>query len=135
LIGIDLVDALTSPDIEFADLDEVGGKAGYLMFVAPLMIMPLTLVVALLLTRRQFAVAAPRRTYRRLGLLVGLTLLLSALTYVFLGYLARAGFSPRPSLVDLLADLPTRYIPTGYLFLNTASFLPVGPVASTVYDY
>jgi phosphatidylglycerol lysyltransferase len=135
LIGIDLVDALITPDIEFADLDELGGKAGYLMFVAPLMIMPIMLVTALVLGRRHFDVAAPIRTYRRLGLVVGGTLLLTALADVFVGYLVRAEYRPAPSLVDLLADLPTRYIPTGYLFLNTASFLPVGPVASTLYDY
>ena len=135
LIGIDLVDALTSPDLEFADLDELGGKVGYLMFVAPLMIQPLALSVALLLTRRHFDVAAPRRTYRRFWLLVGLTLLLTALTDVVVGYLARAEYTPAPQLGDLLADLPARFIPTGYLFLDTASFLPVGPVATTLYDY
>jgi lysylphosphatidylglycerol synthetase-like protein (DUF2156 family) len=135
LIGIDLVDALSSPDSEFADLDQLGGKAGYLMFVAPLMIQPMVLAAALLLTRRHFDVAAPRETYRRFWLLVGITLLLSALTYVLVGYLARNEFSPAPQLGALLVDLPTRFIPTGYLFLNTASFLPVGPVASTLYDY
>jgi phosphatidylglycerol lysyltransferase len=135
LIGVDIVDALTSPDIEFSDLDELGGKAGYLMFVAPLMIQPLAVATALVLTRRHFDVAAPRATYRRFWLLVGLTLLLTALTDVSAGYLVRAEFSPTPSLTDLLADLPARFIPTGYLFLDTASFLPVGPIASTVYDY
>src|SRR2546429_7958134 len=99
------------------------------MFAARFMTHPLARPAALLLARRHFDVAAPRETYRRLGLLVGLTLLLTALTDVFVGYLARAEYSPMPSLGNLLIDLPTRYIPTGYLFLNTASFLPVGPVA------
>lgn len=135
LIGLDIIDALTSPDVEFSDLDELGGKAGYLMFVAPLMIQPLAVATALILTRRHFDVAAPRATYRRFWLLGGLTLLLTALTDVFVGYLFRHEYSPAPSLTSLLADLPARFIPTGYLFLDTASFLPVGPVASTLYDY
>lgn len=135
LIGFDIVDALTSPDSEFADLDELGGKAGYLMFVVPLLIQPLALGAALLLTRRHFDVAAPMRTYRRFWLLAGLTLLVTASADVLVGYLARAEFSPEPGWGDLLADLPARFIPTGYLFLDTASFLPVGPIASAVYDY
>jgi lysylphosphatidylglycerol synthetase-like protein (DUF2156 family) len=135
LIGLDIVDALTSPDVEFSDLDELGGKAGYLMFVAPLMIQPLAIAIALLLARRHFDVAAPRETYRRFWLLGGLTLLLTAVTDVFLGYIVRTEYTPAPGLGDLLADLPARFIPTGYLFLDTASFLPVGPVASTLYDY
>jgi len=77
LIGIDLVDAL-SPDSEFADLDQLGGKAGYLMFVGaaddssrwpwpP----------RCCWTRRHFDVAAARQTYRRSGCWSVSTLLLT----------------------------------------------------------
>jgi phosphatidylglycerol lysyltransferase len=135
LIGLDLLDALSTPDSEFADLSDYGGKAGYLMFVAPLILQPVSIAVMLGCLRRHFDVSAPRPTYLRFWQLVGVTLLVTALTDVLLGYLARGEYSPAPSFGALLADLPARYVPVGYLFLDTASFLPVGPVASALYDY
>jgi lysylphosphatidylglycerol synthetase-like protein (DUF2156 family) len=135
LMGIEFLDAVVSPASDFDDLPDWGGKTGYLLFLTPMLLQPLAVAVVLLLTRHQFEVSAPRRTYRTFWLLVGATLLVTSTLDVLGGYLVRGQYSPSPGLVQLLADLPARFIPPGYLFLDTASFLPVGPLASILYDY
>jgi len=57
------------------------------------------------------------------------------MTYVFVGYVRADRVQPGAPARCPARRSPARFIPTGYLFLDTASFLPVGPVASTLYDY
>jgi lysylphosphatidylglycerol synthetase-like protein (DUF2156 family) len=47
----------------------------------------------------------------------------------------RNGFAPRVRLVDLLVDLPERFIPVGFLHLEPLHFVPIEPATRILYDW
>lgn len=96
---------------------------------------PLAITAVLLLTRKHFTVRLPRhaiRTFWRFTL--GSIGLLSAL-YVFGGYLVRDQFTPQPGFLQLLADLPTRFLPPGYLGLVPLQFKANGFAGTLLFEY
>ncbi|GAA2554166.1 hypothetical protein GCM10010210_29500 [Pseudonocardia hydrocarbonoxydans] len=103
--------------------------------MATSVLQPLAVVALLLVTRHRFRVLAPARAYRGwsravLGTLVGVSVL-----YILLGYLLRNRFDPVPDLVDLLLDLPTRFLPPGYFGEIEIAFLPVDTPATVLYEW
>jgi len=118
---------------------------GYLYFSAaglgdvipniPPMLLPFAVCGLLLVTRHVFTVTAPQRTYRRLAAGLLGTFLATSAVYVGVGYLDRVHFKPVPDLAALISDLPSRYLPPGYILLADIDFLPTGGVASLVWEY
>lgn len=102
--------------------------------VVPLL-QPVFVAGLLLVYRRKFDVRAPRGAYRRLVLAVTSVLGLSAATYVVGGYLVRGQFDPSPTLVQIIADLPSRYAPPGYLGELPITFLPQRGAAVVLYGW
>ncbi|WP_156213236.1 phosphatidylglycerol lysyltransferase domain-containing protein [Lentzea aerocolonigenes] len=96
---------------------------------------PLVIAVVLLLTRKHFTVKLPRHAIRKFWrFTLGSIGLLSAL-YVLGGYLVRDQFSPVPGFAQLLADLPTRFLPPGYLGAVPLRFKADGFVATVLFEY
>jgi lysylphosphatidylglycerol synthetase-like protein (DUF2156 family) len=114
-----------------------GGLSGTQTLLGILLPLTLPLLVAglLLATRGSFGVRAPRGTYRTLGFIVGGTLLLIGGIYVIGGYLVRDQFDRPPTLGQLLAHFPIRFIPPGYLGEIEPLFLPVGHAATVLYEW
>jgi lysylphosphatidylglycerol synthetase-like protein (DUF2156 family) len=99
------------------------------------MLAPLAITVVLLLTRKHFAVRLPRHAVRKFWrFTLGSVALLSAL-YVFGGYLVRDQFAPEPGFAALLADLPTRFLPPGYLDLVPLRFSAEGFIGALLFEY
>jgi lysylphosphatidylglycerol synthetase-like protein (DUF2156 family)/membrane associated rhomboid family serine protease len=95
----------------------------------------LAITVVLLLTRKHFTVRLPRHAIRKFWrFTLGSIGLLSAL-YVLGGYLVRDQFSPEPGIAGLLADLPTRFFPPGYLGLMPLRFKADGFVGTLLFEY
>ncbi|NEG56073.1 DUF2156 domain-containing protein [Bifidobacterium sp. SMA15] len=95
---------------------------------------PLVFAVALVVGMRRFPV---RVGWRRLaGGVAACVLVLLACTAVYLLYgLARPGdFAPRADAADLLAELPGRFLPIGFLSHVRLAFVPATPLASIVYQ-
>ncbi len=95
---------------------------------------PLVVAALLVAHRRRFTLTAPARAYRGWVATVTGTLLFTATVYLVGGYLLRAQFSPQPDWADLLADLPTRFLPPGYLGEVDIAFLPTAPAATVLYE-
>ncbi len=101
--------------------------------LAASVLVPIAIAVLMIVNRRHFSVTASRRAVRLyLGTIVGTLLGLSAL-YVGVGFLVRDRFHPHVNLVDLLADLPERYVPIGFLRIEKLAFLPTDPLSGTLY--
>jgi phosphatidylglycerol lysyltransferase len=99
------------------------------------MLAPLAITVVLLLTRKHFAVRLPRHAVRKFWrFTAGSIGLLSAL-YVFGWYLFRDQFTPEPGFTELLADLPTRFLPPGYLDLVPLQFSAKGFIGTLLFEY
>jgi lysylphosphatidylglycerol synthetase-like protein (DUF2156 family) len=82
--------------------------------VAPL-VAPLAVLTVLLMTRARFGVRAAPGSVRRWTLTAAGALALLAVGYVLIGSVVGDGWAGRPSVFELLADLPRRMLPPGYL--------------------
>ncbi|MGT2426815.1 phosphatidylglycerol lysyltransferase domain-containing protein [Amnibacterium kyonggiense] len=92
-------------------------------------LVPLALVVGVLVGRRHLTALPSRQAMLVAGLLFGGAVVASAVLYVGVGTLVRTQFRPVPSVVDLLLELPQRYVPVGFLRFRRLDFVPVGPMA------
>ncbi|MGB6182159.1 MAG: DUF2156 domain-containing protein [Rhodococcus sp. (in: high G+C Gram-positive bacteria)] len=132
--------ALANYLIRFADLDNGDtlyyGVAGATLYrTAVPFVVPIAVLVLLVLTRRNFDVAAPAGTYRRVGtVMVGATVVLAAL-YVAVGTILSSSFDGNPSLPTILADFPQRLVPPVLLQWFDPPFLPVTGVATLLYEW
>ncbi len=96
---------------------------------------PIGMVALLLVTRHRFPVRAPRGSYRVWTSVIATALAAtSGLYLVGVGLLA-AQFTPRPQFFDALADLPTRFLPPGYLGEVETTFTPLRPAATALYEW
>ncbi|MGW4210041.1 phosphatidylglycerol lysyltransferase domain-containing protein [Lentzea sp. NPDC004789] len=120
--------------VEAARIPDAGAGEMAFSFGVP-MLAPLAITIVLLLTRKHFAVRLPRHAVRKFWrFTVGSVALLSAL-YVFGGYLVRDQFTPEPGFAQLLADLPTRFLPPGYLDLVPLQFSAEGFAGTLLFEY
>jgi phosphatidylglycerol lysyltransferase len=96
-------------------------------------LVPAAIAVLVLVNRSHFSVRASARSVRLyLGSIVIALLGLSAL-YLGVGTLVRDRFHPQVTFVDLLADLPERFVPIGFLRIERLVFLPNDPITQTLY--
>ncbi len=131
------VDVLTRPDQQLL-LDGIVGPAPAVRPVLALLLppaVPLALAALLVLARARFAVTAPPGTYRRLLLACGLTLAVVSAAFVGGGAALHGGFDQPVTIEALLAELPRRFLPPGYLGLVDPAFLPDGPVATVLFEW
>ena len=96
---------------------------------------PLFVLILLIATRRYFDVAAPAKTYRRLGAAIVTLLAVLAVIYVGGGMLARHGFDREPTVTMLLADFPQRLVPPVYLQLIDPRLLPVDIESTLLFEW
>jgi len=95
-------------------------------------LLPLGMVVVLLATRRHFPLATPVRRFW--GVAAGGFVGLGAV-YVLGGMLVRSEFVPQPGFADLVADLPARFLPPGYLGLVSMPYRPDDLIAAVLFQY
>ncbi|MEO6943806.1 MAG: phosphatidylglycerol lysyltransferase domain-containing protein, partial [Lacisediminihabitans sp.] len=97
--------------------------------------LPLLLAVLVAANLRHFTVRMPRLLIARVVVtVVGAFVALSGL-YVVVGLLLRGQFHPAATISALLADLPERFIPIGFLRLESLTLVPVGAGARFVYEW
>ena len=114
----------------FAALARHGAVAACVANVLP----PAVFAAALLMSLRHFPIRTDPARLVRGSAAIGAVWLACAAGYLLFG-LARAGeFHPRASWRDLLAELPGRFVPIGFLSRTRLRFVPVTPLASVVYQ-
>jgi lysylphosphatidylglycerol synthetase-like protein (DUF2156 family)/membrane associated rhomboid family serine protease len=106
------------------------------VYTGLIMCIPVGVVIVLLLTRRHFALRAPRWTaWKLLGTVVLAFVVVGAL-YVNFAYQARDQWDPDATINALLSDFPKRLFPPTWLFLinkDTAALVPLGGAAKALY--
>jgi phosphatidylglycerol lysyltransferase len=98
-------------------------------------LLPLAVAVVLWCTRNRFAVRAPTGTYRTLLLTALVVLAAVSAVYVLLGAAVAGQFDRPPTAGQLLADLPLRFLPPGYLGEVEPDFLPQGLLATLLFEW
>lgn len=98
-------------------------------------LVPLGVAVLIAANLRHFTVRTPQRLVRRFFAIVGGALVGLSVIYVGIGWLIRGQFHPIVSFVDLLKDLPDRFVPVGFLRLENIEFVPIAPLARILYQW
>ena len=96
---------------------------------------PLLVALLLVAVRDRFPARARPGTYRRWGRVVGLTAVAVSVGYVLGSTLVADQYVPPPGVLDLVADLPTRFLPPGYLGEFEPAFLPQGYLATLLFEW
>ncbi|HWG25398.1 rhomboid family intramembrane serine protease [Actinospica sp.] len=116
--------------------DQAGVPTAIMIYTGLIMCIPVGVVIVLLLTRRHFAIRAPRWTgLKLLGTLVLAFIAVGAL-YVNFAYQVRVQWDPDATVSALLADYPKRLFSPTWLTLvneNTAALIPEGGMAKALY--
>ena len=98
-------------------------------------LVPLATAIVLAANLRRFPVRGRPGRRRRFALTVVLSFVGLASLYVGAGWLLRDSFRPRVTLIDLVTDVPERFIPVGFLRLERLSFLPTDWISATLYQW
>lgn len=112
---------------------DLSGYSHPLSLVLP-MLLPLFLTAVLFLGRTLFPVSAPPGTYRRLARRVLVAWVLLGAAYVGAGLALAGGFTPAPGLPQLIADVPDRFLPLGFLVDLSPAFFPESTAAVLLYE-
>ena len=98
-------------------------------------VLPLLIALLVFRTRDRFRVTAPAGTYHRMFRRAARTGGAVCAVFVLAGWIVRGQFDHRATITQLVADLPSRFIPPGYLGVAQPSILPVGGVAVALYGW
>jgi lysylphosphatidylglycerol synthetase-like protein (DUF2156 family) len=103
--------------------------------VVAAVVQPLLIAALLVACRGSFPLVTSRRRRRDLWLLGVGGPAVAAAAYVCLGYMLRQQFTPAPTLAELFADLPLRFLPVGYLDAVPPTFVPHGRGATLLWGW
>ncbi|MFC4949572.1 bifunctional lysylphosphatidylglycerol flippase/synthetase MprF [Pseudonocardia sp. GCM10023141] len=131
--GLGLLIADT-PDSELVVFRGVPGAQQLLTLLLPSLV-PLCVVLLLLAGRAQFTVRAPAGTLQRTAATSVAVLGTLSILYVVGGTAVADQFDRPPTAAQLLADLPLRFLPPGYLGEVDPAFLPEGLVATLLFEW
>ena len=95
---------------------------------------PLAVASLIAANIHHFTVRVPRRVVIRFVTVVLGTFIVLCSLYLGAGWLDRFQFRPAPSMLQLLLDLPDRFVPVGFLRLETVPFIPVAPFTQILYQ-
>ena len=115
---------------------EDGVPTAIKIYTGLIMCIPVGVVVVLLLTRRHFALRAPRWTALKLLGTLALTFVVVGALYVNTAFRVSDQWSPNATVSALLADYPKRlFSPTWLTLVNedTAALIPQGGAAKALY--
>ena len=102
--------------------------------VAVSVLVPLVVAVIIAANLRHFTVRIPRAAAVRFIVTVLGTFVALCVLYLGAGWLDRVQFRPVPSMLQLLLDLPDRFVPVGFLRLEKVPFIPVAPFTRALHQ-
>lgn len=97
-------------------------------------IVPLAYAIALVVTRRSFSIRTKEHVLRVGGSIAIATFVICSAIYVVYCTVFPQDFTPRPTIGQVFADLPSRFLPVGFLRLTRLEFVPTTPMAHVVYQ-
>ncbi|TFB88189.1 DUF2156 domain-containing protein [Cryobacterium algoricola] len=98
-------------------------------------LVPLATAVLIAVNLRRFPVRSRPGRLRRFFLTTVFSFLALASAYVIGGLALSDRFTPAVTLVDLVSDVPERFIPVGFLRLERLSFLPTDWASTMLYQW
>lgn len=110
-----------------------GQSPEFVVWIAANALLPLAFAVILVSQRRHFPIRASAVGRRRFLVTMGIATASAVGMYLALGSLLATQFRPAAGFLDLLADLPERFIPVSFLVAERRDFVPVTLAARLLY--
>lgn len=104
-----------------------------LLSLAASMLLPLLIALLILVNLKHFTLRSSTRTVRGYASGIAIALVGLSALYIGVGSIMPQDFHPRVGLLDLLADLPDRFVPIGFVRIERLAFLPTSPVMHLLY--
>lgn len=98
-------------------------------------LVPLALAIVIAANLHRFTVVGSAGARKRFIVTSMTSFVATASVYVGLGWLLREGFRPRVTLLDIITDVPERFIPIGFLRGELLSFLPTRWDSALLYQW
>ena len=98
-------------------------------------LIPLVIAALIAGSLRHFTVRTERSRMVRFFVTVGASFLTLCIAYILCGTVVRDQFDRPVTFWQLLADLPDRFVPVGFLRLETVQFLPTGQLSMVLYQW
>ena len=113
------------------DPDQIRGlREAVTLQSALAVLVPLAVAAASVVWRRHCPVLPTRRALVIACTALAIALVGAIVVYVGVGLLVRGQFTPRAGALSLLAELPERFVPVGFLRFRRVDLVPTGPVAT-----
>ncbi|MCU1514528.1 MAG: Lysyl-tRNA synthetase, partial [Microbacteriaceae bacterium] len=98
-------------------------------------LLPLAVAAIVVLNLGHFTIRASAHAVRVYLVSILVTFAILSSLYLGVGSAMSRGFHPQVNFSDLLADLPERFVPIGFLRVERLQFLPTGPVTGFLYSW
>lgn len=119
--------------VEDKTIDSFGGSELWIIRLAPTAL-PLAIAALVFVYRSEFPIRMPYAARRRWLTVTVAAAALVAAGYLVVGWFVRDGFEPAPGLGALVASLPERFAPSGFVG-GHSSFFPISPAAIALYRW
>ncbi len=96
----------------------------FIVWIVANALLPVIFAAVLISQRRHFTIRTPAKVRFRFVAIVAAGVAVASALYVGVGWLLRDQFRPGVGLLDLLSDLPQRFIPVEFLSVATRQFAP-----------
>ena len=114
-------------------VDRVGDSAEYGAWLVANAVLPVAFAAVVLSQRRHFPIRSAPSARRRFLATMGVATAGAAGLYLGLGSVLAGQFRPVVGVLDLLADLPERFIPISFLLAERRDFVPTTLAARLLY--
>ena len=96
----------------------------FVVWIVANALLPIIFAAILLSQRRHFTIRTSREVRSKFVAVIAAGAAVASILYVGVGWVLRDQFRPGIGLLDLLADLPERFIPVAFLSVQTRQFVP-----------
>jgi lysylphosphatidylglycerol synthetase-like protein (DUF2156 family) len=110
-----------------------GQSPEFVVWMVANAVLPLVFAAIVLSQRRHFPIRVEPRARRRFLVTMGVATVVAAAGYLVLGSLLASQFRPVVGFLDLLGDLPERFIPVSFLDAEQRDFVPVTLASRLLY--
>jgi lysylphosphatidylglycerol synthetase-like protein (DUF2156 family) len=129
--NFDVINTFATSGYDFFSLD----FGELVVWVGSSVLVPLAIVALLVFNRHRFSIVAPREASIQFGVTIVLTGIILGAVYTLVSSFALNGFVPGATFIDVLIDVPRRFIPVSFFGTTGPVIVPTGGLPLFVFQW